>query len=218
MLPRWIATASRRSHTQVPRRAVGTTTAAVTSANFNSRQLGTYAQTHRVVSSHQDGDIAHFFDQPSTSTYHSKLLSLTQKTGLFGQPELSSPQSLNVLAERTVRRAQLLVDRLHQAPSSRQEMKKVVKNFDRLSDMLCGVIDAAELIRHAHPNHEWVDAANNAYESLCSYMNVLNTDVELYEVRGSAFLFRAHHSLTFLPCPGDTSRRRRHGDIFDVHL
>ncbi|KAG9050826.1 Mitochondrial intermediate peptidase [Tulasnella sp. UAMH 9824] len=183
MLSRRIATASRRSNTQLCTSAARKTTAtSIIHPNFSSRQLATTAQLHPTASSLQDGDIAQFFDRPSTSSYHSKLLSLSQRTGLFGQPELSSPQSLNALAERTVKRAQLLVDRLHNARSSRQEMKKVVKNFDRLSDMLCGVIDAAELIRHAHPNHEWVDAANNAYESLCSYMNVLNTDVELYEV------------------------------------
>ncbi|KAG8905110.1 Mitochondrial intermediate peptidase [Tulasnella sp. 403] len=61
-------------------------------------------------------------------------------------------------------------------------MKKVVKNFDRLSDMLCGVIDAAELIRHSHPDRTWVQAANDVYDSLCSFMNYLNTDFTLYEI------------------------------------
>lgn len=59
---------------------------------------------------------------------------------------------------------------------------KVVKNLDRLSDMLCSVIDLAELVRNAHPDHAWVDAANEAYETLCEFMNVLNTHVGLYEV------------------------------------
>lgn len=58
-----------------------------------------------------------------------------------------------------------------------------MKNFDRLSDTLCAVIDAAELVRHAHPDPDWAEAANEAYEMLCSYMNVLNTHTELYEVR-----------------------------------
>jgi len=55
----------------------------------------------------------------------------------------------------------------------------VVKNLDRLSDMLCGVIDLAELVRNAHPDRAWVEAANNAYEALCEFMNVLNTHVGL---------------------------------------
>jgi intermediate peptidase len=48
--------------------------------------------------------------------------------------------------------------------------------------MLCSVIDLAELVRNAHPDPEWVKSANEAYEKLCEYMNVLNTNVGLYEV------------------------------------
>ena len=63
-------------------------------------------------------------------------------------------------------------------------MFKVVKNLDRLSDLLCGVIDLAETVRNSHPDRAWVEAANTAYETLCEFMNVLNTHVGLYEVRG----------------------------------
>lgn len=61
-------------------------------------------------------------------------------------------------------------------------MMKVVKNLDRLSDLLCSVIDLAELVRNAHPAEQWRDAANEAYEGLCGFMNVLNTHTGLYEV------------------------------------
>ena len=60
----------------------------------------------------------------------------------------------------------------------------MVKNLDRLSDMLCGVIDLAELIRNAHPDSAWVQSAEHVYEKMCEFMNILNTHVELYEVRG----------------------------------
>ena len=69
------------------------------------------------------------------------------------------------------------------ARHNRDELFKVVKNLDRLSDMLCSVIDLAELIRNAHPDQEWVDSAEQVYEQLCEFMNVLNTHVGLYEVR-----------------------------------
>ena len=39
----------------------------------------------------------------------------------------------------------------------------------------------AELVRHAHPDKAWATAANDAYEYLCNYMNVLNTHTELYD-------------------------------------
>jgi mitochondrial intermediate peptidase len=58
----------------------------------------------------------------------------------------------------------------------------MVKNLDRLSDLLCGVIDLAELVRNVHPDHAWAGGANAAYEELCEYMNELNTHVGLYEV------------------------------------
>lgn len=103
-------------------------------------------------------------------------------TGLFGHPNLTHPGALISLAEATVIRAQLLTDRILRATESRDELLKVVKNLDRLSDMLCGVIDLAELVRNAHPDQTWVDAANHAYETLCKFMNVLNTHVGLYEV------------------------------------
>ena len=94
-----------------------------------------------------------------------------------------------MLAQQTLARAQLLVDRIDRAgsvdastPEVAKELKEVVRNLDRLSDLLCGVIDMAELVRNAHPNPEWAEAANAAYEYLCGYMNVLNTHTGLYSV------------------------------------
>ncbi|KAG8958394.1 Mitochondrial intermediate peptidase [Tulasnella sp. 419] len=145
-----------------------------------------------VAASHSDVDITPFFDHPRLSsgshiaTPYSSIPKSHQwtgkQTGLFGQAELGSPQEFLQLADRTVNRARLLVDRICKSRQDRREMSKVVKNLDRLSDMLCVVIDAAELIRHVHPDRAWVEAANMAYENLCSYMNVLNTNVDLYEV------------------------------------
>ena len=105
-------------------------------------------------------------------------------TGLFGSPPaLVSPSSFHNLALATLIRAQLLTERIVRAWRSRDELFKAVKNLDRLSDMLCSVIDLAGLVRNAHPDPEWVKSANEAYEWLCEYMNILNTNVGLYEVR-----------------------------------
>ncbi|KAI0308160.1 hypothetical protein B0F90DRAFT_1807434 [Multifurca ochricompacta] len=105
----------------------------------------------------------------------------TSPTGLFGQPSLISPSSFHNLVLATLIRAQSLTERIVRARQSRDELLKAVKNLDRLSDMLCSVIDLAELVRNAHPDPEWVSSANEAYEQLCEYMNVLNTNVGLYE-------------------------------------
>lgn len=103
-------------------------------------------------------------------------------TGIFQHTQLTTPSAFTALADSTLVRAQLLTERILRAPQSRSELFKVVKNLDRLSDLLCGVIDLAEFLRNAHPDPQWVQPANDGYEKLCEYMNLLNTYVGLYEV------------------------------------
>lgn len=143
-------------------------------SNLHNRCLA----QHQIPASADDRSLITLFDNPKTSLRASPF----SLTGLFGHSNLTHPGALISLAEATVIRAQLLTDRILRATESRDELLKVVKNLDRLSDMLCGVIDLAELVRNAHPDQMWVDAANHAYETLCKYMNVLNTHVGLYEV------------------------------------
>lgn len=137
-------------------------------------------------------DFVSVFDNPGRHSSWSR-----SPTGLFGQPALVSPSSLHNLALATLIRAQLLTERIIRARQSRDELLKAVKNLDRLSDMLCSVIDLAELVRNAHPDPEWVESANDAYEQLCEYMNVLNTNVGLYEVRLLASFFPLNNELIF---------------------
>ena len=130
----------------------------------------------------QSGDdlaLKALFDEPGPAQRSSPL----SPTGLFGHSLIDRPEGLITFAHATLFRAQQLTERVLRAPESRDELLKVVKNLDRLSDMLCGVIDLAELVRNAHPDENWVNAANQAYESLCEFMNVLNTHVGLYSVR-----------------------------------
>ncbi|KAI0778360.1 mitochondrial intermediate peptidase [Trametes elegans] len=123
-----------------------------------------------------DTNLIAFFDHPQPPQ------NVTTPTGIFGHRNLTSPTAFNALADSTLRRAQLLTERILRARENRDELFKVVKNLDRLSDMLCGVIDLAELLRNAHPDPAWVQGADDVYEKLCEFMNVLNTDVGLYEV------------------------------------
>lgn len=105
-------------------------------------------------------------------------------TGLCGVPALRAPADFLVLAERTVVRSQLLVDRIVAAGAPgapRAELARIVDLLDRLSDQLCVVIDLTEFVRNAHPDGQWCAAANGAYEVLFNYMNVLNTHTGLYD-------------------------------------
>ncbi|KAI0045219.1 mitochondrial intermediate peptidase [Auriscalpium vulgare] len=140
------------------------------------RLLATAATATRPSpTSAETADLVSFFDYPATR--HS-----ISSSGLFGQPSLTTPSSFHDLTHATIMHAHLLTERIVRARHNRHELLKVVKNLDRLSDMLCSVIDLAELVRNSHPDGDWVDAANEAYEQLCEYMNVLNTHVGLYEV------------------------------------
>lgn len=147
-------------------------------AKHDVRLLFTHVQ-HHIPATVDDKALISLFDEPKSIFGATPFT----PTGLFGHASLTQPASLISLSAATLVRAQLLTQRILRARESREELLKVVKNLDRLSDMLCGVIDLAELVRNAHPERAWVDAANQAYESLCEFMNVLNTDVGLYEVR-----------------------------------
>jgi mitochondrial intermediate peptidase len=126
----------------------------------------------------EDLALVTLFDQPPPPPR----VSLRSHTGLFGHGILQSPAGFHALADSTLHRAHMLKERIIRAQESKDELGKVVKNLDRLSDMLCGVIDLAEFVRNSHPDAVWVDNANEVYEKLVEFMNVLNTDVGLYEV------------------------------------
>ncbi|RPD82382.1 mitochondrial intermediate peptidase [Lentinus tigrinus ALCF2SS1-7] len=142
----------------------------------NSLSSRTAATTAIRPASVDDTDLIAFFDQPQT------LQKATSPTGIFGHSTLTTPAAFLALADSTLRRAELLTERILRSRESRDELFKVVKNLDRLSDMLCGVIDLAELLRNAHPDPAWIRSAEEVYEKLCEFMNVLNTNVGLYEV------------------------------------
>jgi intermediate peptidase len=136
--------------------------------------------------------------------------STTPPAGRFGYNALRNPEDFVELSRRTQRRAEAIVSRIldyaqsttplnaakqQQASSSsdtitysRSHQDQVhdllvqVKQVDRLSDLLCSVIDLAELVRNLDPNPDWIKHAEIAYQELCYYMNQLNTHVELYRV------------------------------------
>lgn len=126
-----------------------------------------------------DAEILADFDQPQTGHRSLRI----SPTGLFGHAFLTEPMAFVALADSTLIRAELLTRRIAKAGNSREELFRVVKNLDRLSDLLCGVIDLAELLRNAHPDPLWVQSAEHVYDKMCEFMNVLNTDVDLYHVR-----------------------------------
>ncbi|GAA5989922.1 hypothetical protein JCM10908_002379 [Rhodotorula pacifica] len=178
---------SPRPRTAVARRSM---TPAVCTCSFQmSARSSEQAQLKQkpLPSSPTDQVLHEAFDTPSSS-FAAASASTSTPSGLFSQPALQTPADFPALAHRTTLRAKILVERLCRpapSPESLEQAERsflaMVKNLDRLSDLLCGVIDLAELVRNVHPDPEWVEGANAAYEQLCEYMNELNTHVGLYQ-------------------------------------
>lgn len=133
--------------------------------------------------SDQDELIRMLFDDKSIWKINTKTRSISPPVGLFENPHFGNVHGINYAAQQAIQRAQIIVERICNAPENGvEEMRKVVKNLDRLSDTLCTVIDMAEFVRNAHPDGIIMEAANKAYGDLCSYMNTLNTDSRMHEV------------------------------------
>lgn len=152
--------------------------------------------------SFSDEEVRTIFDQPSSILAQTSSTSGLAPTGLFLHPRLTHPEYLQTLTHQTLISASHVVDRICSVlpdfqpsfPDSpfkdtsaslspyehERRLRSVPKNLDRLSDILCLVIDMAELIRNTHPEEAWILEAERAYETLGSYMNSLNTNQDLY--------------------------------------
>ncbi|ORZ18083.1 hypothetical protein BCR42DRAFT_325591 [Absidia repens] len=114
---------------------------------------------------------------------HAPTINNGQRTGILEHPHFVDAAGFDYAAQQAIQRAQIIVERICNAPQNgMEEMQRVVKNLDRLSDTLCIVIDLAEFLRNAHPDPLLLDAANKAYTDLCTYMNTLNTDTRIHKV------------------------------------
>ncbi|XP_018427506.1 PREDICTED: mitochondrial intermediate peptidase [Nanorana parkeri] len=98
-----------------------------------------------------------------------------KKTGLFGVPELGSPEGFQIVQENALRKSESLVERVCSTPPSAE----TVKMFDQLSDELCKVADLADFVKAAHPDSSFRDAAEEACRSIGTMVEKLNTNVEL---------------------------------------
>ncbi|CEH14853.1 mitochondrial intermediate peptidase [Ceraceosorus bombacis] len=159
-------------------------------------QQGANAHTHphtHATSTYErdDEELKAVLDAPTDSSLASSTGATASHTrppsGLFRLPSFSSPSALPSLVERTIARSQLLVQRISLASvrNDAQELKGVVRLLDRLSDTLCRVIDACELIRNVHPDAQWAESANDAYEQLCHYMNAVSLVLANASLRAS---------------------------------
>lgn len=122
----------------------------------------------------------------------SPLVSLTDfrggQAGLFDRRELRDPSGFRLASNRAFSLCSELVSMVVSS-HTRQDLegaKMLVKRLDRLSEILCSVVDTAELVRHVHPALDWCNEAEQAHQKITRFLNQLNTNVELYAALDSA--------------------------------
>ncbi|VEU20956.1 DEKNAAC101829 [Brettanomyces naardenensis] len=99
--------------------------------------------------------------------------------GLFENPYLKKPSGLRQFSAEALEKANLLTKRIIEDDSP-EGLRNCVRNLDRLSDILCRVIDLCEFVRVVHPDQSFVKAAQSCHEQMFEFMNVLNTSEGLF--------------------------------------
>uniref|UniRef100_A0A674JMC7 Mitochondrial intermediate peptidase-like n=1 Tax=Terrapene triunguis TaxID=2587831 RepID=A0A674JMC7_9SAUR len=90
-----------------------------------------------------------------------------QSTGLFGVPELSSPEGFQEAQEKALQETEQLVQKACTTPPGPQ----IVMIFDQLSDALCRVADLADFVKIAHPDFAFREAAEETCRNIDSALS-----------------------------------------------
>ncbi|EXJ95574.1 hypothetical protein A1O1_00696 [Capronia coronata CBS 617.96] len=101
-----------------------------------------------------------------------------KSSGLIGNIHLTTERGFQTFAETSVAQCKRLVERTL-AAATVDEYRAIPKDLDRLSDLLCRVIDLSDFIRSIHPSAAVAAAASASYSLMFQYMNELNTTTGL---------------------------------------
>ncbi|AEO53959.1 hypothetical protein MYCTH_2295923 [Thermothelomyces thermophilus ATCC 42464] len=105
--------------------------------------------------------------------------------GLFRNAYLKEPRGFLTFARVSLRKARAVVSKVL-AASSVQEYRAIVRDLDRLSDILCRVLDMADFVRVTHPDRNMQRMASMAWDMVYQYMNELNTMTGLHDQLAAA--------------------------------
>ncbi|PNP53865.1 hypothetical protein FNYG_15698 [Fusarium nygamai] len=163
----WICNRCVRHTTKPPQRRWNSIASAVAQVISPSRPVD-----HTASTNHDDTVLRNLFDAPTGRTFPK--FSLKKSQGLFKNRYLTSPDGFQQFAQKNLERAKNIVNKVLSA-SSVHEYRAVVRDLDRLSDLLCRVLDLADFVRMTHPDSRFQEAAANAWGMVYQYMNQLNT-------------------------------------------
>ena len=127
---------------------------------------------------HDDRTLRQIFDSPGFWKEFSQSSKSGKKVGLFQNRYLTEPKGFEDFANSTLKKAKKVVQRVL-AASTPEEYRYVVRDLDRLSDLLCRVIDLSDFVRATHPDPRIQAAATHSFSIMLNYMNVLNTTTGL---------------------------------------
>mmetsp|Transcript_16604 Transcript_16604/g.46356 ORF Transcript_16604/g.46356 Transcript_16604/m.46356 type:complete len:817 (+) Transcript_16604:937-3387(+) len=97
--------------------------------------------------------------------------------GLFGVDGLYRPEDFQHLVQDAVSRCRALIQ---DAPGSAPPSPAIVDNVDEISDIVCQILDPAELCRNVAATSEWRRAATQACIDMESFVQELNMNQALY--------------------------------------
>jgi intermediate peptidase len=156
----------------------------------NHIQIASISPSHRGLQSHitpvssspgaeqDDKTLRQIFDSPGFWKEFAQSSKSGRNVGLFQNRYLTNPRGFEQFANTSLAKAKKIVKRVL-AASVAEQYNGLVKDLDRLSDVLCRVIDVADFVRATHPDPRFQSAANDAYNMMFEYMNVLNTTTGL---------------------------------------
>ncbi|MCJ1234039.1 Mitochondrial intermediate peptidase [Varicellaria rhodocarpa] len=145
--------------------------------NFYQASLAAPSTSHDDKALRQIFDSQSFWRDFSRPKYQSLK---TSNVGLFQNKYLTGPHGFMEFAQESIKRCQVIVDRVLNI-STVEGYKSIVKDLDRLSDLLCRVIDLSDFVRATHPDASFQNAAAEAHGGMFDYMNTLNTTTGLCE-------------------------------------
>ncbi|KAK3394673.1 hypothetical protein B0H63DRAFT_461624 [Podospora didyma] len=134
---------------------------------------------------HDDDLLRGIFDSPQVWGQFKENASGGRNAGLFGNRYLTNPDGFLAFADVSLKRARGIVAKVL-AASTLDEYRAIVRDLDRLSDILCRVLDMADFVRVTHPVMRYQQMANAAWEMVYLYMNELNTMTGLNDQLGRA--------------------------------
>ncbi|CAK7235235.1 Mitochondrial intermediate peptidase [Sporothrix bragantina] len=187
----WGARSATTASTAAPEAAQATAHADLASAAASASAasvLRSAPAAHGDSVAHNDATLRSIFDSTSAWKAFSaagRAAADGRRVGLFRNAYLTEPEGFLRFTYASLNKAQRIVDKVARA-STLDEYRGIVRDLDRLSDLLCRVIDLCDFVRTTPPDARTQQAASEAWAMTYQYMNQLNTTTHLNDQLGTA--------------------------------